>query len=97
MTATHVVIEVPLRGGERVMTRRCLAGTAAVPLPCGPAPPTATEASNPEDPLLPAQDGGFLSKHAMIHKLRQVLQAAGVELTYVDPNGRLRQLSVPTP
>ena len=49
-------------------------------------------AANPEDPFFPAQDGGFLSKHAVIHKLRQVLHAAGIELTYVDPNSRLRQL-----
>ena len=46
----------------------------------------------PDDPLLPAQTGGFMPKHAVIHKFRQVLQAAGVELTYTDPNGRLRQL-----
>ena len=33
-----------------------------------------------------------MPKHAVMHKLRQVLQAAGVELTYTDPNGRQRQL-----
>ncbi|CAE7760635.1 mug138 [Symbiodinium pilosum] len=32
--------------------------------------------------------GGFMPKHAVINKFREVLQAAGVELTYVDPNGR---------
>ena len=46
----------------------------------------------PDDPLLPAQGGGFMPKHAVIHKFRQVLQAAGVELTYTDPKSRLQQL-----
>ena len=104
LTATHVAIDVPLHktapGGECVMTRRrleCACGVQVQPL----CPFHAAQrhmlrlrlrgSTGQDDPLLPAQDGGFMPKHAVIHKFGQVCRR-GVELTYTDPNSRQRQL-----
>ena len=97
LTATHVAIDVPLRKtalcDDTPTPRVCLRRTG--PARCARSMRAQRHllrlrlhAAAPEDPLLPAQDGGFLSKHAVIRKMRQVLRAAGVELTYLDTKAR---------